>query len=66
MILGLDGLKLDGAFVVPLIDFIADFSGIAGPWEVRVRVSGSAAREALETWGTLPDLVEVTLDGIDE
>ena len=66
VILGLDGFQLDGAVVVPLLDFIADFSSIEGPWTSRVHTSALAARDVSRDWGPMPDLVEVTLDGLDE
>jgi hypothetical protein len=66
VVMGLDGLQADGAVVVPMMDFIADFSGIAGSWEERVRVSASAARDVLAAWEGATDLIEVTLDGLDE
>ena len=66
VILGLDGFQRDGAVVVPLLDFIADFSSIEGPWASRVHASASAARSVSLDWGPMPDLVEVTLAGLDE
>jgi hypothetical protein len=66
VILGLDGLREDGAVVVPLIDFIADFSGITGIWESRVYLSASEAGKILRAWRSDVDLIEFTLDGLDE
>lgn len=66
VILGLDGFQIDGAVVVPMLDFIADFSCIEGPRASRVRASSAAARDVSRSWGPMPDLVEVTLDGFDE
>lgn len=66
VILGLDGLRQDGAVIVPLIDYIADFSDVAGLWLDRVRASAAAARTAAADWVGGPDLVEVVLDGLDE
>lgn len=65
VILGLDGFKLDGSVVVPLMDYIADFGEIAGSWASRVHASAGAAREVVGQWGPMPDLIEVTLDGVD-
>jgi hypothetical protein len=62
VILGLDGFRLDGAVVVPLLDFIADFSAIEGSWASRVRASASEARLARD-WEAGTELVEVTLEG---
>lgn len=64
--LGLDGFQMDGTVVVPLIDFIADFSSIDGPWASRVHASASTARNTARAWGPMPDLVEVALAGFDE
>lgn len=66
VILGLDGFKMDGAVVLPLLDFIADFSSVEGSWESRVKESARVAREVSRAWRPLPDLIEVTLDGLDE
>jgi hypothetical protein len=66
VVLGLDGLLLDGAVIVPLIDFIADFSAIAGSWEHRVRDSASQASEVVTVWGVGPTHVELTLDGLED
>jgi hypothetical protein len=66
VILGLDGFRMDGAVVVPLMDFIADFSSIVGSWTTRVHTSASVTREVSRDWVPLPDLIEVTLAGLDE
>jgi hypothetical protein len=66
VILGLDGFNLDGAVVVPLLDFIADFSAIEGTRSSRVHASASEARVVIREWAPWPDLVEVTLDGLDD
>ena len=64
VVLGLDGFALDGSVVVPSMDYIADFSDITGSWASRVQASAAAARSVVQTWGPMPDLVEITLDGI--
>lgn len=66
VILGLDGLRQDGAVIVPLIDYIADFGEIGGPWDDRVRASAVEARSVAAGWESGPDLVEVVLEGLDE
>ena len=63
VVLGLDGFNLDGAEVVPMIDFIADFSSVVGDWAKRVDLCAAAARELQAHWQPSPDLIEVTLDG---
>ena len=65
VVLGLDGLKLDGGNVIPLMDYLADFGAIDGSRESRVTSSAAAARMVAQGWGPMPDLVEVTLDGVD-
>ncbi len=66
VILGLDGFRVNGAVIVPLIDFIADFSSIEGPWASRVHASALASREVSCEWSPMPDLVEVILAGFDD
>lgn len=66
VVLGLDGFHLDGAVVVPSMDHIADFSTIEGEWASRVKASSVAARHVAQQWAPMPDLVEITLDGLDE
>lgn len=65
IVLGLDGLQVDGAVVVPLIDFIADFGDVPGAWDDRVRACAASARDVLDEWSGGPDLIEFTLDGLD-
>lgn len=65
VVLGLDGFHLDGAVVVPSMDHIADFSAIDGEWTLRVKASADAARQVTQQWGPMPDLIEITLDGLD-
>lgn len=66
VVLGLDGFHLDGAFVVPSMDHIADFSDIVGSWDSRVHQGAAAARQVVQDWVPMPDLVEVTLAGLDD
>lgn len=66
VILGMDGLLQDGAAIVPLNDFIADFSEIVGSWNERVRDSSEAGSEVAAVWSREPSYVELTLDGLDE
>lgn len=66
VVLGMEGLREDGAVVVPLIDYIADLGGIVGEWSERVRESTTDARAILQQWLGGPDLVDLVLDGLDE
>lgn len=66
VVLGMEGLREDGAVVVPLDDFIADLSDTTGTWSERVHASAAAARAIGAEWGTQPDLVELILDGLGE
>ena len=66
MILGMDGLLLDGTVVVPLEDFIADLGAIDGRWDDRVRESAREASEIATHWDSGVSHVELTLDGLDD
>jgi hypothetical protein len=66
VVLGLDGLLQDGAVFLPLDDYIADLSGVTGPWEDRVVQSAEAASVIATSWGSAPSFVELTLEGLDE
>lgn len=66
IILGLDGARAEGSSIMPLIEYIADFSEIAGSLEFRVRQSAEAARQIDRLWGSEAELVEVVLDGLVE
>src|SRR5680860_379813 len=56
VILGLDGFQQNGAAVVPLLEFNADFSSIVGPWAERVHASALATRDLLNDWSPMPHL----------
>jgi len=62
---GLEGFNLDGAEVVPLLDVMADFGSVVGDWATQVELCAAAAREVRAHWQPAPDLIEVTLDGIE-
>jgi hypothetical protein len=62
VVLGMEGFNTDGRSVVPLLDYIADFSSLSGSWESRVQSSALAARNILDAWQPGPMFVEFALD----
>lgn len=51
--------------MVPSLEYIAAFSEIGGSWHSRVQASARAARRVAQKWGPMPDLIEVTVDGLE-
>lgn len=66
VVLGLDGFEQDEEGVYPMIEYIADFSSLAGAWGDRVTASAKAGCDVAIEWAGGPDIAEVVLDGLDE
>jgi hypothetical protein len=65
VVLGVDGVRIDGDLVARSLDHIADFSTLEGPTETRSHASVGAVREVLGAWGDDVQFVDVRLTGHD-
>jgi len=65
VVLGVDGLRIDGPFVSRSLDHIADFSSLEGPASTRSRASVEAVRGVLARWDGEVQFVDVRLAGHD-
>ena len=62
IILGIEGFKCDGVSVIPLVDYIADFSSITGSLSERVDASLNAALSVLPNWENTVEFIEFIID----
>jgi hypothetical protein len=65
VVVGVDGVRIDGDFVARSLDHIADFSTLDGPPETRSHTSVEAVRQVLGEWGDEVQFVDVRLTGHD-
>ncbi len=63
VVLGADGLRIDGVVVARSLDHIADFSTLEGPAETRSHASVEALRHVLGAWDGEVQFVDVRLTG---
>jgi hypothetical protein len=63
VILGFEGFRTDGISLVPLLDYIADFSAIEGSPADRVAKTAEAALVVLSRWrGGGPEFIEFIVE----
>jgi hypothetical protein len=65
VVLGVDGLRIDGVFVARSLDHIAEFSTLEGPPGTRSRTSIEQVRRVLGAWDGDVQFVDVRLSGHD-
>lgn len=62
VILGFEGFRTDGASLEPLLEYIADFSGIQGSPADRVVRTAEAALIVLAKWEGGPEFIEFVVE----
>jgi hypothetical protein len=62
VILGFEGFRTDGRSLVPLLDYIADFSAIQGSAADRVAKTAQAALVVLAKWKGGPEFIEFVVE----
>jgi hypothetical protein len=65
IVLGVDGVRVDGDFVARSLDHIADFTSLEGTVASRSHASVEAARDTLTSWDGEVEFVDVRLAGHD-
>jgi hypothetical protein len=65
VVLGVDGIRIDGVVVVRSLDHIADFAGLEGPPDTRSHASVEALRHVLGGWDGDVQFVDLRLTGRD-
>jgi hypothetical protein len=66
VITGFEGFNTDGTYLMPQMDFIADFSSIGGSWSDRVQRSAEAAVAIVSRWQPGPQFITFTLQRPEE
>jgi hypothetical protein len=65
VVVGVDGVRVDGDFVARSLDHIADFSTLEGQPVTRSHASVEAVRQTLNAWGDEVQFVDMRLTGHD-
>ena len=65
VVVGVDGVRIDGDFVARSLDHIADFSTLEGHPVTRSHASVEAVRQTLGAWGDDVQFVDLRLTGHD-
>lgn len=65
MLLAFEGFRTDGVSLMPLLEYIADFSAIEGSPADRVAKTAEAALVVLENWkGVPPEFIEFVIEEV--
>ncbi|TGL66537.1 hypothetical protein [Leptospira kmetyi] len=64
IILGIEGFNCDGVSILPLSDYIADFSSIVGSPQERITESLNSSIRILSLWDNAVEFVEFVVEKI--